>query len=237
MVESCSRVLRRILLTLAASCPLLAGTSGVGCLEAAVQKVSPAGSGGFFADIQLSNNCGKDITAFRLVLRDGASGEALTRFGQELLLCSTGDYVGQDILRDGNSKSVQVGVPVQSVAVAATGALFLDGSAAGEAAEIAQIRQSVQAQLARLRQEAAVLGSVKDYVDAMRRLHDAEDGSTDSGSAAAIYSAKLSRSLDRSDPAAWAKLVESEQKRLTREITLYDRYIRTMALAVPPPQL
>lgn len=227
MVESCSRVLRRSLLTLAASCPLLAGTSGVGCLEVAVQKVSPASAGGFFADIQLSNNCGKDITAFRLVLRDDASGQDLAKFGQELLVYSTGEYPRQDILRVGKRKSVEVGVPVQAVAVSAIGILFLDGTAVGDGGEVAQIQQWVQVQLARLQQEAAVLGGVKDYVDAIHQLHNAADGPEGARSAAAYYSAKLARYLDRSDPEAWVKFVALEQKRLTGEIALYERYIQS----------
>jgi hypothetical protein len=172
-----------------------------------------------FIDVKLTNNCGKDITAWKIVYRD-AQGARHQGHGQDrvtlLSLPQLPDRRLGDILRAGATLTIKQAssVVLESASVSAAAALFVDRSAAGSPRDISMLLEARRRNLVTVKEQLSILEGFSSYGDAVTLGQKASDANA-AGDAYAHFLAHLADAFRRnSDPSSWAAFVEQERNSL-----------------------
>jgi len=170
-------------------------------------------------DVKLTNKCGKDITAWRIVYRD-AQGAQHYGFGQDrvTLLClpQLPDRQRRDIFRAGATLTIKQAssVMLESASVAAAAALFVDRSAAGSARDISMLLEARRRELARVKGQLSILEGFSNYGNAVTLGQKASDARA-AGDGSAHFLANLAQAFRQNpDPSSWAAFVEQKRNEL-----------------------
>lgn len=216
-------ILGVVLLSAVASAALAAPLNG--CVEVRL-AVPPPEENPTASEVRatLTNKCGKDITAFRLLFRDAGSGRPLLALDQELLDSLESQVPGADIFRASTSRTLSWNFPDPSVSAAVTAALFLDRSVFGDSDGVRHLLDHRARVLQELIEESRLLDSVADW-NAALELHTRADEAKKAKSTSAAYLENLARELDRSNAVSWETFVGRERKRLLATAALFKEHL------------
>lgn len=169
-------MLTRILVVFALIAPLSAAAADLsGCLAVEVRP-APPGEADKSLTLTLTNNCGKDITAYHVDFRD-ASGKVSFGFGQDalaLLAVPRADWpTGLDIYRAGSTWSLDSISQASWASASATAVLYADMTVEGDPGGVAGLIQGRKDWLLTLRSHLEILGSYEAYAFAKELPRDA----------------------------------------------------------------
>lgn len=212
------------LLAFLALCTSIQAAPSPDCL--AVQLTPPdSNSGVSTLQFTVTNHCDKDITAYRLVFRDIATGKEILTLSQELLDSLADTPPITDILHPNQSRAFPLDLPVSTVTGSATALIFLDDSTAGQPNDAAALVSNRTRGLVRYEERLKILESVSTWNEALT-LHERVDQANAAKSPETSYLQWLSEQFDRSNAASWDAYVDHARKRLSRVIELFRTHVR-----------
>jgi hypothetical protein len=192
-----------------------------GCLVVQMQPPSPTSEPDSGVQVKLTNNCGKDITAYELRITD-ESGKLVAGFGQDMLARYSAPGTS-GTLRDGAAKSVDVSnAPSPSGAVSVSAVLFLDGSAGGDPTDVEPLLSRRRSALGMYEARLALLKTFSTWSSTSGLRQRAEETQGFQGTDLK----NLLDVLNRSDASSWDSFVKREREDLNRVIKLYQDSFR-----------
>jgi hypothetical protein len=172
-----------------------------------------------FIDVKLTNNCGKDITAWKIVYRD-AQGKPHHGFAQDrvtlLRLPQLPDRQLGDILRADATLTIKQApsVVLESASVSAGAALFVDRSAAGSSHDISMLLEQRRKNLVRAKEQLSILEGFSSYGAAVTLAQKASDAKAAGDGSAAFLASLAAAFRQNPDPSSWAAFVEQKRNSL-----------------------
>jgi hypothetical protein len=217
-----------LLLLLWPAVALYAEDSLDGCL--AVQAQLPPTDPPDEATLTLTNNCGKDITAYLLEFRD-SSGRLASGFSEDIpvrLAHPAPRRAQDDILVSGKSAAVKVAVAnsTSATTVKVAAILFADRSAFGAQEDVDRLIRFRRGTLTRLQAEYEALKEVGDYAEAKATLQLKAEAAKASNAPDAGFLRNLQQQLDRSDANSWATAMAHYRQWYVRAIALYQDHLQ-----------
>ena len=174
--------------------------------------------------LTMTNNCGKDITAYQVWFRDD-SGQHISGFAEERLaiLAIPEDIrsANMDIFRAGATWSGGSGSSDRWTSVSATAVWYADMTTAGDAEDISELIKSRREMVIRYKKELDILGSYDTYASAKKLPQDAAEAKAKNSPTYADLS-HLAAQFSRCDETSWKAFVQF-QKRYTEDlISLFE---------------
>ncbi len=214
-----------ILLAFSASAMVLAADPE-GCLLAVVQpsqEINPAGKP---QTVTVTNNCGKDITAYFLRCRDRSGGKLSGLAEDHLVMLARPAYLGpyHDILRTGKTWSIVGAVDATVSTVSVSAVWYADMTTAGDPEEASYLVEIRKQALLGFKDELEALGSYDTYVLAKELPQDAAAAKAENRRGYR-YLTYLAESFSRSDAVSWNDFVQLERRRLGDEIKLLETHL------------
>jgi hypothetical protein len=216
----------RLVLLAFTSSAIALGAGLNGCLALEV-KPAPPGEADKSLTLTLTNNCGKDITAYHVDFRD-ASGQVSFGSGQDalaLLAVPKASWPrGLDIYRAGATWSQDTISNAPWVSASATAALYADMTVEGEPEGIAALVQGRKDWLLSLRSHLEILSSYEAYAFAKELPRDAAEGKAIKGSRD-NYISLLANRFSRSDETSWNAFVQHERLTIQDTIRVFEDHL------------
>ncbi len=210
---------RLVLLAFSASAIALA-TAPDDCLlviaQPAPSNIDPTGKS---LTLTMTNNCGKDITAYQVWFRDD-SGQHTSGFAEErlgfLAIPEGVRAANMDILRAGATWSGGSGSPDRWTSVSATAVWYADMTTAGDPKDVAVLIKSRREMVIRYKKELDVLGSYDTYASAKKLPQEAAEAKAKNSPTYDDLS-RLAAQFSRCDETSWKTFVQF-QKRYTEDL-------------------
>jgi len=215
---------RLILLALSVSAIALA-TEPESCLLVIAQpaplKIDQTGKS---VTLTMTNNCGKDITAYQVWFRDD-SGQHTSGFAEErLAILAIPEGVraaDMDIFRAGATWSGGSGSSDPWASVSATAVWYADMTTAGDPKDVAMLIKSRREMVIRFKKELDVLGSYDTYASAKKLPQDAAEAKA-KNSPTSDQLSHLAAQFSRSDETSWKTFVQFQKQYTEDEISLFE---------------
>ncbi len=226
-------IVLKMTLGLVSTALLLSGADLNACLHAHVQATPlDKRQSGASSELSLSNNCGKDITAYRILARDSAGARKWATGKDDLatLTLTQPQPAGMDVFRMNTSRTVPIEPPPPGGSVSVAAAIFIDGTTEGDPEDVADILVVRQEWLAEIKEQLTILNSASDWTSALelrRRSNQLKSAVTASNDRSAFYLEELAKRQERSNATSWNTFVGDEHQRLLKLIELFERHLKT----------
>ena len=213
------------------------GTDGAKCLQLDIHE-RPSDSNPRETQLEMSlfNDCGKDITAYRTVVRDSSGARKSAGAHDELAFLSfprpKPAHLEVFLEKTTRSFPFEALPPGDSISVAAV--IFSDDTTAGDPEDIAFLIAFRKSCLERMKKQLEILDSATDWQEALQlRQRANKAGASDPPPDYLLnhYLEGLAGKQEHSNASTWAAFVASERQKLTQLIALFEQSLLKTAAA------
>ncbi len=189
--------------------------------QPAPPNIDPTGKS---VTLTMTNNCGKDITAYQVWFRDD-SGQHTSGFAEERLaiLAIPEDVrsANMDIFRAGATWSGGSGSSEPWSSVSATAVWYADMTTAGDPKDVAMLIKSRREMVIRYKKELDVLGSYDTFASAKKLPQDAAEAKAKNSPTYDDLS-QLAAQFSRCDETSWKAFIQFKKRYTEDLISLFE---------------